>query len=81
MLFRSVDAMMQSFFRGLGEFRTVMLVSLSQIALRVVLSFWLVPRLGVPAIAHSTAAGWVMIFFVLTWLMRRYFKTTASKRL
>ena len=81
MMLSSVDAMMQSFFRGLGEFRTVMLVSLSQIALRVALSFWLVPKWGVPAIAHSTAVGWVLIFFILVALIRSHMRLiTASCR-
>lgn len=67
----AVDVVMQSFLRGLGEFRVVMVVSLLQIVLRVILSFWLVPSLGIPAIAHATAAGWVMIFFALIVLSRR----------
>ena len=66
LILSSVDAAMQSFFRGLGKFRITMLVSLSQIVLRVILSFWLVPKFGIPAIAHSTAVGWVMIFCVLS---------------
>ncbi|MCI6259942.1 MAG: hypothetical protein MR616_02185 [Pyramidobacter sp.] len=48
---------MQSFFRGLGEFRIAMIVSLLQTVLRVILSFWLVPSLDIPAIAHAAAAG------------------------
>lgn len=67
----AVDVVMQSFLRGLGEFRIVMIVSLLQIVLRVILSFWLVPSLGIPAIAHATAAGWAMIFFALIVLSRR----------
>lgn len=67
----AVDVVMQSFFRGLGEFRIVMVASLLQIVLRVILSFWLVPSLGVSAIAHATAAGWVMIFFMLSALSYR----------
>jgi len=77
LMLSNVDAIMQYFFRGLGEFRTVMFVSLSQIVLRVILSFLFVPRWGVPAIAHSTAVGWLMIFFVLSWLVHRHFKRTA----
>lgn len=67
----AVDVVMQSFFRGLGEFRIVMIVSLLQIVLRVILSFWLVPSLGISAIAHATAAGWLLIFFVLSVLSHR----------
>ena len=80
LMISNVDAMMQYFFRCLGEFRTVMFVSLSQIVLRVILSFMLVPRYGVPAIAHSTAVGWVMIFFVLSWLICKRFKHGALDR-
>lgn len=67
----AVDVVMQSFFRGLGEFRIVMIVSLLQIVVRVILSFWLVPSLGISAIAHATAAGWLLIFFVLSVLSHR----------
>lgn len=67
----AVDVVMQSFFRGLGEFRIVMIVSLLQIVVRVILSFWLVPSLGISAIAHATAAGWLLIFFVLSALSYR----------
>ena len=67
----AVDVVMQSFFRGLGKFRIVMIVSLLQIVVRVILSFWLVPSLGISAIAHATAAGWLLIFFVLSALSYR----------
>ena len=73
----STDAVMQYFFRGLGQFRITMLVSLSQIVLRVLLSFLFVPRWGAPAIAHATAVGWLMIFFVLSWLTRKHLKMIA----
>ena len=80
LILSSVDAAMQSFFRGLGKFRITMQVSLSQIVLRVILSYWLVPKFGIPAIAHSTAVGWVMIFCVLSWLTRKYLAQLAPSR-
>ena len=79
LMFGSVDAIMQYFFRGLGHFRTVMLVSLSQIVLRVLLSFLFVPRWGAPAIAHATAVGWAMIFFILTALTRKHLKIISAQ--
>lgn len=66
-------AVHQSALRGLGEFRIIMMVSLIQIAIRVVLSFKLVPIMGISAAAHSTAAGWLAVLF---WLMQ-----AVSKRL
>ncbi|MGI6074895.1 MAG: MATE family efflux transporter [Pyramidobacter sp.] len=58
-------ALFQSTLRGLGKFRIIMTVSLVQIAIRVFLSFRLVPVLGIPATAHSTAVGWLA---VLIWI-------------
>lgn len=58
----AVDEVQQGFFRGLGAFQTTMLVSLLQIIVRVSLSFLLVPRMGIPAIAHATGIGWAMVF-------------------
>ncbi len=73
LLLSGIDTAMQSTFRGLGRFRTVMLVSLSQIIIRVILSFNLVPVYGIPAIAHSTGVGWMLIFFWLTRELHRSF--------
>lgn len=58
-------ALFQSTLRGLGEFRIIMMVSLIQIAIRVYLSFRLVPCLGIPATAHSTVIGWIAVLFWL----------------
>ncbi len=68
-----IVAVHQSALRGLGEFRIVMIVSLIQIVIRVVLSFVLVPVLGIPATAHATAAGWLAVMF---WII-----SAVSKRL
>ena len=56
--------MIQSFFRGLGRLRLTMAASLCQVVLRVILSWLLIPRLGIPGICYSVAVGWFLLVII-----------------
>jgi len=61
----------QSFFRGLGRLRLTMLASLGQIALRVCLSYFLIPPFGIPGICVSVGIGWfLLVLFEGTYSLR-----------
>ena len=51
----------QSFFRGLGRLRLTMMASLGQVVLRVILSWLLIPRLGIPGICAAVVSGWFLL--------------------
>lgn len=51
----------QSFFRGIGRLRLTMIASGSQVLLRVILSYFLVPLWGVYGICAAVAAGWILL--------------------
>lgn len=52
--------MTQGFFRGLGRLKLTMVFSMLQMLIRVVLSFMLVPRMGVAGICMAVAVGWAV---------------------
>lgn len=51
----------QSFFRGIGRLRLTMIASGSQVLLRVILSYFLVPLWGVYGICAAVATGWILL--------------------
>lgn len=51
----------QCFFWGLGRLRLTMLASLGQVVLRVILSWLLIPRLGIPGICAAVVSGWFLL--------------------
>lgn len=51
----------QSFFRGIGNLRLTMIASGSQVLLRVILSYFLVPLWGIYGICASVATGWILL--------------------
>lgn len=66
----------QGFFRGLGRLRLTMLASLGQIVLRVVLSYFLIPVLGIPGICAAVATGWLLLV-----VMEGYYSLRVAKGL
>ena len=48
----------QSFFRGFGRMKMTLVGTLTQISLRVLFVYLLVPRLGITAVAFASAIGW-----------------------
>lgn len=51
----------QGLFRGLGRIRLTMIASLLQVIIRVILSYLLVPTIGIPGICISVVTGWILL--------------------
>lgn len=54
----------QSFFRGIGRLEVTMVASLGQVALRVFLSWLLVPTMGIRGICLSIIVGWTLLVLI-----------------
>lgn len=54
----------QSFFRGIGRLEITMVASLGQVALRVLLSWLLIPTMGVRGICLSVITGWTLLVLI-----------------
>lgn len=63
-LFAYMGEVIQGFFRGLGRLRLTMVASLLQVVLRVVLSYFLIPVLGMYGICVAVASGWVLLVLI-----------------
>ena len=63
-LFAFLGEVIQGFFRGIGRLRVTMAASLCQIALRVILSFFLIPLKGIPGICLAIITGWVLLVLI-----------------
>ena len=62
--FAYMGEVIQGFFRGLGRLRLTMVASLLQVALRVVLSYVLIPIWGMYGICAAVASGWILLVFI-----------------
>ena len=63
---------MQGFFRGKKHMKISLFGSLTQISVRVLFTFLLVPYLGITGIAFACAAGWIaMLILVIGYGIRR----------
>lgn len=54
----------QGFFRGMGRLRLTMIASMSQVVLRVILSYLLVPLWGITGICASVVTGWCLLMII-----------------
>lgn len=63
-LFAFLGEVVQGFFRGLGRLRLTMVASISQVGMRIVLSYFLVPIWGIYGICASVASGWVLLVLI-----------------
>lgn len=54
----------QSFFRGIGRLEITMVASLGQVALRVLLSWLLIPILGIRGICLAIIVGWALLVLI-----------------
>ena len=54
----------QGFFRGIGHMKVTLALSLTQIGLRTLLTFVLIPALGITGIAYACAGGWIVMLLV-----------------
>lgn len=60
--FSFCDESIQAYFRGTSRIRLTMFSSLGQILIRVILSYFLISKWGVPGICISIAVGWILMF-------------------
>ena len=63
-LFAFFGEVIQGFFRGIGRLRLTMIASLLQVALRVVLSYLLIPVWGIYGICVAVASGWILLVLI-----------------
>lgn len=63
-LFAFLGEVIQGFFRGLGRLRLTMIASLLQVALRVLLSYLLIPVWGIYGICAAVASGWFILVII-----------------
>ena len=66
------------YFRGIGHIGVTVAGTTLQIAIRVVLSYLLVGRLGLSAVALSTGVGWICIVIFQTISYRRICRTASA---
>ncbi len=60
-IFAFLGEIIQSYFRGVGHLRLTMVASLLQVLLRVVLSFFLIPVMGITGVCAAVATGWILL--------------------
>lgn len=60
-IFSCSGEMLQGFFRGIGKLKVCMIASAAQVCLRVILSYILVPKLGIYGICISVGTGWFLL--------------------
>ena len=65
------------YFNGVGRVSIPFLGATSHIALRVMLSWLLVERLGLPAVALATGLGWLLVNTMWA-LIKRFSANTAA---
>ncbi|NCC44558.1 MAG: hypothetical protein EOM18_13490 [Clostridia bacterium] len=62
------------FFRGVGKVNIPFIATTVHITLRVILSYLLVDRLGLPAVAFATGIGWICVVIFHSFSYFRYQK-------
>lgn len=62
------------FYRGSGHVSIPFIGTIIHITLRTLLSFLLIPRLGLPAVAISTGIGWIAVVAFQTIIYMKYYR-------
>ncbi len=63
-LFAYLGEVIQGYFRGLGRLRLTMIASMLQVLLRIILSYFLIPRWGIYGICAAVSSGWVLLVLI-----------------
>ncbi len=63
-LFSFLGESIQGFFRGVGRLRLTMIASLSQVLLRVILSYCLIPLWGIYGVCAAVGTGWILLVLI-----------------
>ncbi len=79
-LFCTGMSALQGFFRGVGKVKITMIATFSQIIIRCVLAFLLVPEYGIYGVCVSVIAGWVLMFGFDGILCIRYFRKIEARQ-
>ena len=61
----------QGFFRGMKHMKVTLFLTLTQISVRVLVTWLVIGRLGITGIAYACAAGWVAMLIVAAVYFRR----------
>ena len=61
----------QGFFRGMKHMKVTLFLTLTQISVRVLVTWLVIGRLGITGIAYACAAGWVAMLIVAAAYFRR----------
>lgn len=77
-LFNFLGSGLSGYFRGRGLINIPVIGSTGHITLRVILSFFLAPHFGLPAVALATGLGWMGVVTFWTILLRREQKAAAE---
>lgn len=81
-LFSFLGEIIQGTFRGMGRLRLTMVASILQIVLRVVLAWYLTPRMGIPGVCIAVISGWILLVLIegsyLIHCMRRLVRSAPS---
>jgi putative MATE family efflux protein len=54
----------QGFFRGMGDMKITLLGTIIQISVRVIFVYWLVPQMGLTAVAYASLVGWLCMLLM-----------------
>jgi putative MATE family efflux protein len=54
----------QGFFRGMGDMKITLLGTIIQISVRVIFVYWLVPQMGLTAVAYASLIGWLCMLLM-----------------
>lgn len=68
------------YFDGIGRVSVPFIGATSHIALRVVLSWLLVGKMGLPAVAYATGIGWILVNIMWTLIKRSADRRHTAKR-
>ena len=66
---------LQGFFRGMGDMKITLVGTLTQISLRVLFVFLLVPYVGMVGVAFASLIGWIGMLLVEIPYSKRYLKS------
>lgn len=69
----SIVSILQGFFRGVGKIKVAMSATITQIIVRVILSFILVPKYGIIGVCFSLISGWICIMIFNFYQYKKYF--------
>ncbi len=70
---------LQGFFRGMGDMKITLVGTLTQISLRVVFVFLLVPKAGLLGVAFASLLGWIGMLLVEIPYSKRYLTDSGMK--